>query len=1210
MRKRKTSEEEEGSEMEVDDEEKVEINEESDEESNEDEDDMSDDEDPDPSRVQTRIENPFLDSFYGLSSEDSRERSQAAQTMLQHCLLGPSANSKDSAYAFRRLLNGVCSGRAAARQGNASALASFLKIAFQLGKMEEIHDETTKDGSESPSMLAYVRERLRVATDPNQTTGKKKGSEERDYQFGRLFGILAVVRSDILLPSESGGSSLSDIIEVSSDFASDLAELFWLKKWMREPAAHGITTLLKMFYDGKSKDECVKVAQHLVEGVVIPKVLQMNSSGVEAKSNDSGLFKSYCAEQIGIASFIQCQAQVYPDGLPSPLDKPVLSTETIPFIAQALSETSVVIQPRTHFVWDTLWCFLTETQESSAKSKSPKHPTKVCLRTSCPVGEENAADIIDCIITEVVMKKLLGIEKEQGNSSGKATHERRSLALCIVKTLSGVAFLSSVSGPTQILLEPDLVENILLSPDIIRSLFLAVICAGSQKKQTSHLLKPLALDVLESLTDAVTEQGREKQLACVRAFLNCEIRFDARTKTSTVSDLLGLTNPVKEGMGDEKFAFWNGHLEYLETKLLAHCTETKDGVSSAEATGYVELLYSAAKNILRLEAESESDKFVVKEYKEKVIHRILNIFMVSAFFNCEGIEAKKKKGKKASKASANPVLEIASTVKQCYEEGDGITHAIRSVISARFFSLVSDFMNHATHQQGEDHKGKLEKDSTTLSILIGLCDNWKLLEASGAKRFASSTEKDEDEDSSLPDEVVEELRNIVKETTKLSDSDSDNSMKESKKRCCTGIAVLAYSLYLHRLSCGEDGTMENDDPDADGENDEEEICNALEGLKAVANDFLQESSEEANPLHDLAELCANILSSPLGSGNMGRAASPKLVRETVKFAWLGGLRLSSEMASTERTLLDAGVIGILLEAVGAANDYAVDEDGSDDEGESEEEDDDDTSEASGDEGVFSKASGLLDDPEEMEVDEKDVKAAVEDSDVELDPDNLRSLLEQDSDADNEEFVLEHHEGADAALAKLLRAKQDARKAGQQAREKIETSHQLRCTFLIELLLGRPDGWNRLFRSEIMLKMVLPMLNHRKKIERSLKKSMESKSKTGSGEKQALLDRLTSLLKLKLCKLRLSSMPLESSLDVEFATDLVTKIVDEAKRADNKEHASCSSYCLMFVFRSMQSVPDALSAASVCGDAVSEWSTKRTTRLDASVFDEMIVHTPR
>ena len=1201
MRKRKNSDEED-SEMEVEGEEKIEHMEEDDESS-------TNSEDEDAAPVQARDENPFLDSFYGLSSEDPRDRSQAAQTMLDHCLLGPSSNTKDACYAFRRLLNGLCSGRAAARQGNASALASFLKIGFHLDKMEDIQTEMTEEGATPISLLAFVRERLIVATDHSQTTGKKKGSEERDYQFGRLFGILGIVRSSILLPTNDGGKELSDIMDVSSALVSDLTELFWHKKWIREPAAHGITTLLKLFYDGKVREDCNKIVHHLVEHVVVPKVLAKDD-----ESNHNKLLESYCAEQIGIASYIQSQVHVHDDGLPFPLDKPILSSETVPLIGQALSDTSVVVQPRTHFVWDTVWSYLTETHQ---QQKTKNAPSQRRLRAKCPVGGGSTVDVIEALVRVVIMEKLLRLDQEKVNSASKATHERRSLSLCMIKHLSGVPFVSSISGVTQILLDQDVLESIILTPSIVRSLFLDVICAGSQKKQSTHLLKPLALDVLGSMTEAVTEHGenielsKSRQLTCIRAFLNCEIRFDARTKTSTVTDLLCFKDPIQEGMASKMFAFWNDYLGYLETQLLTKSADTDENDSSAEATGYVELLYSAGKSILRLEAESDTDKTALKEYKETVVHRILGFFMASAFFKCDNIESAEKGGGKKSgqAATPSPILESALKIRGC----DGITYAVRSIVSARFFSLVSDFAHHRMHEASEDHEGKVEKDTMTLSILTQLCDDWKLMESSGAERYICSTGNEEEEDEPVdPSEIVNDIRNQVKDLTESLDKDSENSVIQSKKRCCTGIAVLAYTLYLHRLTCGnQDGTMDNDDPDADEEDDEEEICNALEGLKDVMEDFTQASDEESNPLLGLAQLCANILSSPLGSGNIGRGASPKLVREAVKFSWLGGLRLSSEMATEERTLLDDGVIGILLEAIGAPIIENSDEDGSDDGEDSDDDDEDsDASEDSGDDIVFSKASNLLDDSEDMDVDKSEDKAGKEeDSDVELDASNLQSLLEEDSDAGIEVDQLEHHEGADAALAKLIKLKQYMRKAGQQAREKIEMSHQLRCSFLIELMISRPDAWNRLFRTDVILKMVVPMLTHRKKIEKSLAKASDSGPKSGAGEKKALLDRLTALLTHKLCKMRLSSMPLVSSVDLDFASNLVSEVITEAKHSASKEHASCCSSCLVFVLRSIPDTQDALSVASACAEAVKEWSTKRT-QLGSTLFDELIVHTPR
>ena len=179
---------------------------------------------------------PFMDTFYSLSSDSSSERTVAAHCLIRHCFpSSPSSSSntgtssiqaKDAAYALRRLMAGLCSGRAGARQGFASALASFLKVAFatvvedeegsgkrvlaiqliqkQSGGGSDDNDEETPeegdgDGDGDAGALSpaeFVRNLLISETTPSQPT--KRGSEERDYVFGRLFGTMAVVRSGTL----------------------------------------------------------------------------------------------------------------------------------------------------------------------------------------------------------------------------------------------------------------------------------------------------------------------------------------------------------------------------------------------------------------------------------------------------------------------------------------------------------------------------------------------------------------------------------------------------------------------------------------------------------------------------------------------------------------------------------------------------------------------------------------------------------------------------------------------------------------------------------------------------------------------------------------------------------------------------------------------------------------------------------------------------
>jgi DNA polymerase phi len=745
----------------------------------------------------------------------------------------------------------------------------------------------------------------------------------------------------------------------------------------------------------------------------------------------------------------------------------------------------------------------------------------------------------------------------------------------------------------------------------VRTLFLDVICAGSEKKNTSHLLKPLALEVLKEMSQAlVDDPSEDRRLGVVKALLNCELRFDARTKTTTVSSLLQLTKPVQDGNLDSKISFWNQHLEHLLSCFFSECSTTQDDQTSAKATGYVELIYSFAKHVLRLQTDSKKEQSKLDDFKSSVADKVLKFFMASAFFNCENISEtktpKKKKGKNPKKENENPMQSIASRLKQTHAEGAGVGHPVRLVISARFFSLLADFSAYMTHALVENSEDKVEKDSTTLSVLVKMTDSWESLGSLGAKRFAAEAKNMNDEDYANPENIISEIQGLLMNAADGLSKDPEDVMAYSNKRCCTGIAVLAYALYLHRLTCGEGG-QESDDPDADPENDEEEICSSLESLKDVAVSFVKKTVDESNPLSELAEICANLLSSPLGSGNMGRAASPKLIREAIKFAWLGGLRRASNLANENGGLFDASVARALLDAVGAAEETEeVEEDGSDDEMD----DADDETGSHGsmeDDRVFTKAMDVDDDDDEdLEETKKTGRDDGEESDVELDPTKLQSMLEEDSDADGDEGILEHHEGADAALAKLIRLRQETRKAGKQAREKIELAHQLRCTFLLELLFGRPDSWNRLFETEILLDIILPILRYRKKLERSLKRSLEGGDKSGENGKQALLDRLTSILNQKICKLKIGSLPSAKPLDAEPTLEYTTKVLGEARRAASKEQSSCCSTALVFVLRSSS---DPFVVSELLKEAVSDWSTKRTTKLEAILFDDLITHFP-
>ncbi|CAB9509342.1 MYB binding protein (P160) 1a [Seminavis robusta] len=1199
MKKRKSptvpgdNQEDDDSEMvDVDGEEKIEV-------ADEDSDDavmVEEEEDEEEEEREAVEDNSFMDTFYGLSSSNPVERAQAANALLHHCLIGPQANAKDATYALRRLLNGLCSGRAASRQGNASALASFLKISLEGGQLDEIKEQDDTATTDS-SILDYVRERLLKATDPSATQGKKKGSEERDYQFGRLFGILSVARSGILLSSNN--QDQENITEVATGFVTDLVQLYNDKKWMREPAAHAIGTILRTFY---ADSEGKAVAVHLVEQVVIPKLVV---------GDDDFDVTQLEAEKIAIIATIQAHAGDHPNGLPAPLDEPVITSETMSTISKALVETSSVTLPRTHLVWDSLWLFLTErTKQKGAVV------VRELRKDPLIISSDSARDIMDSLVQRVILEGLLRVDPSEGPAA-KTTHEKRALALCLVRNMFGVPFNSSITGPTQLQLEVEDLERI-LSPVMIRRLFLDVLCAGGGSSKKAHTLKPLALQILGSIVDALSQDtGMNRRLRLAKVFVQCEPRFDSLTKTTTTSDLVGLSGGDGEEFGEAQMDAVTSYLDFLKTQMLS------SSESGGELLGYIDSLYHCAKKLLTLASNDESTETTSEaaKFALKTVEGVVGFLMAGAFFDCQGFTHKTPKKSKKSKAKSNEakhfIVEVAKQFNQLRKEQDSpLSYPVRSILSERFYSLLAEYV-HASMHSG---RGSTAKDSTLLEIVEGMCNGWKTLESGGAKPLfpAIDSNKDEDDDEAKsPADVVSELQKMAQVISSASETDTDAKLR-ARKRCATGCAALASTLFLHLLGCGKpDDLMDEDEITTEDDDDSADILDAIEEIGEVAP-LILESIEDAdgNPLTGFAEVCMGVLSSRLSGGNPGRGASSKLLREAVKFAWMGVLSVS---ATADRNLLDSDTVTVLLTSIGAdqggkiaAENEEEEEEGNDSDEEMEDEDDSDN-----ELGDFSKVGKILDGEDEDDDNDSDDDGDKEDrpdgddadnDDEEINQERLTSLLEDDSDAGIDMGELEHHAGADAALAMLIKVKQEARKASRQARERLEIEKQIRCTLLLETLLSKSESWAPLFRSDVILQMLLPMLTYRSHMEKSLSSSA-GKAKDSS-IKKAMLDRLSSILKTKLFKLKLSGIPASESVDiVDCCSSLAASVLDMVRASSSKDQRSCCSAGLAMIVKAAPDTDGVMKVASVYASAVEEWSTKRTSHLQVSLFDDLIGHCP-
>lgn len=1104
----------------------------------------------------------FLDTFYGLASMDPSDRSHAARDLLQHLSLATSsASAADASYSLKRLCNALCSGRAGARQGNASALTLLMQP--NRGLISHIQEYEKQEGgteNESLSNAAFCRQKLLQATEQD---GKQTAQQERDYQFGRLFGIHSLIKSGIL--------GADNDTETCVDVARDVCQLYHAKPWMREPAAHALCLLLLFEKDDMN-------LSNLATQAIAPELLAKVES-----------LQDLSAEGLSVVLMLQF---VLPKKASKALNRDLswefpsrlASKEAIPAIADALARTSTVTPPRPHhLVWDVMWWVLSSASEAN----------------SVRILSEDKQDVIAALIQHVLLERLLG---EGAESSAKATHERRALGLAMVKALVGVEYASSLlvsSAKIRLVLPPTIVADLVLQPTIVQRLLIDVLGAGgkgSGKQQGEHLLKPLASQIASAMVEQVNADDKENGLrfALVQAFLTCDPYFDASTKTRTVQDLLAGASM------DGDIDFTQKYKQFLRSRLWQSSDRDNAVVTPTMGVRYLDLLYTMGKQWTMPAVKDKSTKDNSEEMEVDVsttteqqqhqqqLDDLLQTMLMTAFFDCRRVEKKPKIGK-------SNVLSLALELKR--ESSIAVLpYAVRTISSARFFSLVADLQKSLpTDQQ--------------LQLFESIQNHCSSLEEFGAERLDADRSKPDDSDDDEEEEEKPPPNEVISEMTSY-------AKKHDEDRCAQAMAVLASVLQLQLLSCGGSSIGDNGElPEHDDEEEDMEETTSI--LSDLYNIFGMYKANSEQFLLGLAELCANVLSAPIGN-RTDRGASPKLLRESVRVLWSRGLAYAAESSVVTRASDE--VVSVLLGAVGidpednnengVGNEEEMDEESNDDEEDNSRAESDDDHELQSN--VFSKAANLDEMETEETADEPDDDD--DDEDIELDPTRLQSLLEQEIDDDDndeaDESMLEHHEGADKALARLIQLKQEARKAGRKALEKVELARRVRCTVLLEVFLSgkHPDGWGKLLRTEMVLFVAIELLRYRATLERSITK--EGTGDVTVGEKKALMDRVTALVQTKLLKLKAASVEWETEKDSteDVATSTAATLFREASNAGSKTQQSLWSSLALWLLRATNEHQVAV-ATTVFGAAVSDWGNKRSSRFQPVFLDSFLQQAP-
>lgn len=121
-------------------------------------------------------------------------------------------------------------------------------------------------------------------------------------------------------------------LQVTAGYTTDLIELYNYKTWLREPAANAIIELLTTLDDTAT----VKVTND----VITPRFFLAADDKIDGNDRSQWM-QGLNAEQISVALHLQKSTHKI-SKFAFPLDKVILTADTVSFFAQALSFTSTV----------------------------------------------------------------------------------------------------------------------------------------------------------------------------------------------------------------------------------------------------------------------------------------------------------------------------------------------------------------------------------------------------------------------------------------------------------------------------------------------------------------------------------------------------------------------------------------------------------------------------------------------------------------------------------------------------------------------------------------------------------------------------------------------------------------------------------------------------------------------------------------------------
>ena len=166
---------------------------------------------------------------------------------------------------------------------------------------------------------------------------------------------------------------------------------------MREPSAHALIELLSSL----DSDELIA---DITNNTIVPSLFlskEGNPNASDLMDREQWL-QTLTPEQVAVALHLQTPTTTTQSHdsikFDYPLDEPIVTSESVSTLSEALASTCNVVYPRSHAAWDNLWMYLTDETKSEGGTYRKLRDT----------NEEEFSLIVEKIMEHVVVGLLLG----------------------------------------------------------------------------------------------------------------------------------------------------------------------------------------------------------------------------------------------------------------------------------------------------------------------------------------------------------------------------------------------------------------------------------------------------------------------------------------------------------------------------------------------------------------------------------------------------------------------------------------------------------------------------------------------------------------------------------------------------------------------------------------------------------------------------------